>query len=92
MKIKNLYLGLKGQGPPKRFFVNFFVTGNAWGLFHENSHISFRSGKPKVMYNTEKSASKAAASMSKKVGAHFSIYKCIFCDGYHIGKNRDNKV
>ena len=25
-------------------------------------------------------------------GTHFSTYKCLFCDGYHIGKNRDNKV
>jgi len=29
--------------------------------------------------------------MSKKHGVHFSNYKCIFCDGYHLGKNRDNK-
>ena len=23
---------------------------------------------------------------------HFSYYKCLFRDGYHIGKNRDNKI
>ena len=32
------------------------------------------------------------AAMTKKYGTHFSTYKCLFCDGYHIGKNRDNKV
>jgi hypothetical protein len=37
-------------------------------------------------------AKKAADAMSKKRGAHFSYYKCLFCDGYHIGKNRDNKI
>ena len=36
--------------------------------------------------------------MSKKISAkegmpiHFSEYKCMFCDGYHIGKNRQNKT
>ena len=30
--------------------------------------------------------------MGKKHNTHFSYYKCLFCDGYHIGKNRDNKT
>lgn len=29
--------------------------------------------------------------MEKKNGVHYSVYKCIYCDGYHIGRNRDNK-
>lgn len=91
MKLKNLYLALKHQLPIKRAFRNFFITGNAWGMFSKNSHINSGSGKPKVMYNTEKTAKKCAAQMSKKHGKHFSYYKCVFCDGYHIGKNRDNK-
>ena len=44
------------------------------------------------MYNTVEGAKKAAESMSKKHGVHFSYYKCLFCDGYHVGKNRDNKI
>ena len=43
------------------------------------------------MYNTETTARKAAKSMSKKYDKHFSVYKCIYCDGFHIGKNKDNK-
>ncbi len=78
--------------PMKRFFINFFITRNAWGLFHKNSHISFRSGKPKVIYNTKATAIKSANSMAKKNGVHFSNYKCLHCDGYHIGKNSHNKV
>lgn len=77
--------------PLKRFIRNFFITRNAWGLFHENSHISFASGLGKVTYNTKETAIKSAASMSKKHKKHFSPYKCLHCDGYHIGKNRDNK-
>ena len=90
MKLKNLFLALKEQGPFKRFFRNFFVTGNAWGLFSKHSHIA-KSGKLKVRYNTKATALKAAKSMEKKRGVHFSTYKCVFCAGYHIGRNRDNK-
>ena len=88
MKLRNLYLGLKGQLPLKRAFRNFFITRNAWGLFSKNSHIAQASGKPKVMYNTLASAEKAAASMERKHGGKFRPYKCLFCDGHHIGKNR----
>jgi len=89
--LKNILLVIKDQGPFKRFVNNFFITRNAWGLFHKNSHISYSTGKPKVMYNTKKSATRAAESMAKKHGVWFSNYKCLQCDGYHIGKNRDNK-
>jgi len=91
MKIKNLYLGLKGQLPWKRFFRNFFITGNAWGMFSKYSHIRRDINKPKEMHPTLERAQKAAESMSKKKGVHFSVYKCIYCDGWHLGKNRDNK-
>lgn len=90
VKLKNLILGLKEQGPIKRAFRNFFITRNAWGMFYLRSHQR-EDGSPKVVYNTKASAQKAADSMKKKMGKHFSIYKCIFCDGYHLGKNRDNK-
>lgn len=88
MKLKNLILALKEQGPPKRAFRNFFITGNAWGLFHINSHMRRDTRKLKVMYNTKETAQKAADSMKKKMDKHFSVYKCIYCDGYHLGKNR----
>ncbi len=91
IKLKNLYLGLKGQLPLKRAFRNFFITGNAWGMFSKSSHIRQDNGQPKVTYNTFVSTQKAAKSMEKKYNKHFSVYKCIFCDGYHLGKNRDNK-
>jgi hypothetical protein len=90
-KMRNIILVVKDQMPLKRFIRNFFITRNAWGLFHINSHISQGSGKPKVMYNTKASATRAAESMTKKHGVWFSNYKCLHCDGYHVGKNRDNK-
>ncbi|USN13872.1 hypothetical protein PAPPERLAPAPP_01970 [Brevundimonas phage vB_BpoS-Papperlapapp] len=85
---RNLFLALKSQLPLKRLLRNFFITGNAWGLFSRHSHIAQGSGKPKVMYGSPESAQKAADSMQRKHGGEFRPYKCAFCDGYHIGKNR----
>ena len=90
MKLHNIYLGIKDQLPLPRLFRNI-KSGNVFGLFFIRSHQN-ESGKLKVMYNTKASATKAAESMAKKKGVHFSNYKCIFCDGYHLGKNRDNKT
>ena len=88
---RNFKIWFKDQWERKTWFRNFFITRNAWGAFSINSHISQGSGKPKVMYNTKEGAEKAAEKMGEKHGVHFSYYKCLFCDGYHIGKNRDNK-
>lgn len=92
--MKNLWLGLKDQMPLKRFLFNLLVTGNALGLFYKRSHYR-DNGSPKQAFPKKDSALRAAASMEKKHGVHFSTYKCIFCDGYHLGKNRtavENKV
>jgi hypothetical protein len=91
LTVRNIFLAIKKQGPWKRAFRNFLVTGNAWGLFSINSHRRQDTGKEKISYPTKESARKAADSMVKKQGKYFSVYKCIFCDGYHLGKNRDNK-
>jgi len=89
MKPRNVILALKDQLPFKRFVRNLF-KGHLFGLLHKRSH--FRDdGKSKVMYNTKASAKKAAESMMKKHGKYFSTYKCMRCDGYHLGKNRENK-
>lgn len=91
IRIRNLMLALKYQLPLRRALRNFFITRNSWGMFSINSHISQSSGKPKIAFPTYESAQKAAERMGQKHGKHFSVYKCVFCDGFHIGKNRDNK-
>lgn len=85
--IKNLKLVLKDQLPLKRLFYNFFITGNARGIFSKYSHVN-KSGVPKVGYNTKKTAIKAADTMSQKHDVVFKSYKCLFCNKYHIGKNK----
>lgn len=89
IKLKNLIKGLQDQGPLSRFIKNLW-RGHVLGLFHERSHFNAK-GKAKVAYNTKKTAIKSAAAMQKKYGGYYSNYKCIFCDGYHLGRNRDNK-
>jgi len=89
---KNFKIWFKDQFSRKRFFYNMFISRNAWGAFSINSHINQHTGQPKVTYNTLKTAMKSAEKMSEKHNTHFSVYKCLFCDGYHIGKNRDNKT
>lgn len=88
IKFKNIKAAFFDQLPFKRMFRNFFITRNAWGLFHKNSHVSSQSNKPKIKYNRKITAAKAAISMNKKYGNKYSVYKCLFCDGYHIGKTR----
>jgi len=89
MKLRNILLALKDQLPITRLLRNIW-KGHVFGLFHSRSHMN-ANGKPKVMYNTKASATKAAEAMGKKHGVWFSNYKCMRCDGYHIGKNRANK-
>lgn len=88
-KIKNLYLVFIDQLPLSRLIRNF-KKGHLKGLFSERSHFRF-DGTPKIKYNTKQSAQHAASSMFKKRGIWFSNYKCPHCDGYHIGKNSQNK-
>lgn len=91
IKLKNFWIWFKDQVSRKRFFYNMFISRNAWGAFSINSHIRGSTQQPKITYTTKESALKAAEKMSVKYGKHFSTYKCLFCDGYHVGKNRDNK-
>lgn len=92
MKIKNLLLSIIDQVNREGAFRNIFVTHNALGIFSIHSHISSRSNKPKVEYSSKEAAQKSAQAMSQKMGVHFSVYKCAFCDGWHIGKNAQNKI
>lgn len=55
-------------------------------MFRKSSHYRSDIGKEKVSYSL-KSALKASEQMEEKTGRSFSCYKCIYCDGYHIGKN-----
>lgn len=88
MKLRNLYLALKHQLPLSRAFRNFVITRNAWGMFSKSAHVVQATGKLKVQYNSIESATRAAGSMGKKYEGNFRPYKCVFCDGFHVGKTK----
>ena len=92
MKIKNLFLAIYDQLTRKGAWRNIFVTHNAFGIFSRYSHTACGSGKPKMSYPMKAVALKAAEAMGEKHGVHFSVYKCAWCDGWHVGKNAQNKV
>ena len=92
MKIKNLFLAINDQVTRKGAWRNIFVTHNAFGIFSRYSHTACGSGKLKMSYPMKAVALKAAEAMGEKHGVHFSVYKCAWCDGWHVGKNAQNKV
>ena len=48
MNTKNIMLAIWNQLTRKSAWRNIFFTHNAFGIFSQYSHISRRSGKPKV--------------------------------------------
>lgn len=92
MDARNCISAVWYQLTRKGAWRNVFVTHNALGIFSRYSHISRRTGKPKVAYHSKTTAQKAAEAMSLKHGVHFSAYKCAWCDGWHVGKNAQNKT
>lgn len=92
MRIVNLMYALREQLTRRGAWRNIFVTHNAFGIFSIYSHISRRTMLPKVSYPSKAAAQKAAEAMSSRYGVHFSVYKCAWCDGWHVGKNAQNKV
>ena len=86
--LKAIWYQIKRKGA----FRDIFITHNAFGIFSKNSHTNMHNnvGKDKQKYPTEESAQKAADSMGRKFGGHFSVYKCGYCDGYHIGKDKES--
>lgn len=92
IKLRNFCLWFWDQLHHEHPFRNLFITRNAWSAFSVYSHIRRSDGVAKIPYPSKKVAQKAADKMSHKHGVHFSVYKCLHCDGWHVGRNKDNKV
>ena len=92
MHIRNLILAIYDQLTRPKALRHIFITHNAFGIFSRYSHIARQSRKPKIAYPSREAASQAATAMERKYGVHYSVYKCVWCDGWHIGKNRQNKI
>ena len=59
----------------------------AWllGLLSRRSHYT-ASGKPKQAFASRAQAQRAAASMTRKTGRPFDVYRCwLYCRNFHFG-------
>ena len=87
IKLRYLWTWLADQLGQSGWFRRFFVKGNAWGAFSIYSHIKRSDGKPKTHYPLRAQAQKAANKLSDGIGVPFTVYKCLFCDGWHVVKD-----
>lgn len=86
--IKPKYFGrwLRDQLSHPDWFRNLFLRRSAWGAFSIYAHARRSDGKAKISYVSKAKAEKAAYDMSKKYGYPFGVYKCLFCEGWHVSK------
>ena len=84
---KNIGCWLTDQISQPNRFRCLFLQRTAWGAFSIYSHIKRSNGKPKIAYSTKSKAENAAVDMTKKYGKPFTVYKCLFCDGWHVSQD-----
>ena len=87
-KIKPRYIGiwLKDQLGRPDWLRNMFVHRSAWGAFSIYAHARRSDGKSKTTYLTKMQAEESASKMAMKYGSEFVVYKCLFCEGWHVSK------
>ena len=83
----NIGCWLVGQISRPDWFRRLFLQRTTWGAFSIYSHIKRSSGKPKIAYSTKSKAENAVMDMAKKYGKPFTVYKCLFCDGWHVSQD-----
>ena len=92
IKFRHIGTWLLDQFQQPGWFGNLVVSRRSWGAFSIYSHSYRSNGMPKVTYSTRKSAQRAAESMAKKHEVPFAVYKCLFCEGWHVSKIGDHKA
>lgn len=92
IKLRHIGCWLKDQLSHPDWFSNLFVNRTAWGAFSIYAHERRSDGKSKLAYPRKAKAEKAAFSLSKKYGYPFVVYKCLFCDGWHVSKTEQQET
>ena len=87
IKFRNLPSWIKHQLNLDDWVQRLFIRRSAWGAFSVYSHVKRSNGKPKIAYSTKNKAENAAVDMAKKYGKSFTVYKCLFCDGWHVSQD-----
>ena len=91
IKLKYFWTWLADQLSQPGWFRHFFVKGNAWGAFSIHSHFKRSDGKPKTIYPHRAQAQKVANKLSERIGVPFTVYKCLFCAGWHVVKDSSSE-
>ena len=83
ISIKNTWVWFKDQMThPSTLF-----SKTSWGVFSPYAHYRRSDHRPKQTYATREKALSVAKEMGMKYGGSYSIYKCVFCDGWHVAKD-----
>lgn len=59
----------------------------SWGVFSPYAHFRRSDHRPKQTYKTKDKALSVAEEMGQKYGGAYSVYKCVYCDGWHVAKD-----
>lgn len=82
IQIRNVCRWFKDQiTHPKTLF-----NRKSWGVFSVYAHIRRSDRLPKKSSDTKERAQGVADFMAKKYGGTYGIYKCVYCDGWHVAK------
>ncbi len=88
IKYSELLIWLKDQlSHPRTLFKR-----KSWGVFSEYSHIRRSDRRPKIASHSKHKALEVAKSMTEKYGGEYSIYKCLYCNGWHIAKESNQTI
>ena len=86
IRYRNLKIWLHELFERENVWKQLFDYRMVWGAFSIYSHRRRSDGKPNITFSTRMKAVKAATDMQLKYGVPFSAYKCLYCDGWHVGK------
>lgn len=86
IKLRYLKPWLKDQLGHPGWFRRLVVDRTAWGAFSIYAHLKKSSGEPKIMHRDRQKAVKQAESLAKSHQASFEVYKCLFCEGWHVSR------
>lgn len=82
ISFKNVYVWLADQlTHPKTLFQR-----KTWGVFSVYAHVRRSDRQPKSASDTKEKAYATADFMTTKYGGNYSVYKCVYCNGWHLAK------
>lgn len=58
----------------------------SWGVFSVYAHVRRSDNRPKAISDTKGRALATADFMTEKYGGRYSVYKCVYCNGWHVAK------